>query len=372
VAGDPGAERRHADPDGVTFFHQVPFNGGVANDHDCDTYYGKTIGLGWDLDGNGSYEASGTSVAFSAASLDGPTNMTVNARAQHPTDTSAVGTGVPVSTEVQVRNVPPQLGTTTVVDSLGRDLTAAGGAALIGLPITLSLSFTDPGVADTQTARVEWGDGSSNTSFTTFSDAHGGAIGRLQQAHTFASAGTFTITATVTDDDGGATPVSATIRVLSPKDLIQSVADDLTQRIAATTNARVATALRAARDELIGNHGGKPPTNGATDKLDANDPATAITKLRNAIVDLITAESLGAGNLASLKDSLGLAAEALSTGAYAQARAALPHPSPGQSNTLNTIAGLIAQGHQQLVTHQYPNACDSFRLATDKALSLVR
>jgi hypothetical protein len=357
---------------GVTFYHQVPFGDAVARLHDCESYYNATVRLRWDLDGNGSFETSGNSVAFSAASLDGPTTVTVNAQAKHPTDDTALGTSPSVPVTVTVRNVPPQLGTETIVDSLGRDLTAAGSAALIGLPVTLSLSFTDPGVADTQTARIDWGDGNANTSFTTFSDAHGGATGHLQQAHTFASAGTFTITATVTDDDGGATPVSQTIHVLSPKDLIQNVADQLTQLIGSTSNAKVAAALRAARDELIGNHGGKPPTNGATDKLDANDPSGAITKLGNALGYLITAESLGAGDLTTLKDSLGLAAEAIATGVYQRAVTALPHPSAGQASTLNTIAALIAQGHQQLVAHQYQNACSSFRLASDKGLGLLK
>jgi hypothetical protein len=271
-----------------------------------------------------------------------------------------------------VRNVPPQVGAETIVDSLGHDLTTGGSAALVGLPVTLSLSFTDPGLADTQTARVDWGDGASDTSFTTFSDAHGGATGRLQQAHVFAGAGTFTITATVTDDDGGATTTTRTIHVLSPEDLIKSVADQLTQLIAATTNDKIASALRSARDELIGNHGGKPPTNGATDKLDAGDPSGAITKLRAAIGDLIAAESLGSGDLTSLKDSLGLAAEAIATGVLQQAHTAIPHPSPGQTSTFDTIVALIAQGHQQLVAHRYPDACDSFRQATDKALGLLK
>ena len=80
-----------------------------------------------------------------------------------------------------------------------------------------------------------------------------------------------------------------------------------------------------------------PPTNGATDKLDAKDPVAAITKLRAAISDLLTAESRGAGNLGSLKDLLGLVAEGIATASYQKAQAAIPSPSavpsPGASSS---------------------------------------
>jgi hypothetical protein len=356
---------------GITFYHDVLFGGVHATRHDCEGYYGATIGLGWDLDGNGTFETSGTSVTFSAAALDGPTTATVSARAQHPTDTSPTGTGDPLSVPVQVRNVPPQVGSATVVDSLGHSLDGGVNMALTGLPVKLSVDFTDPGVADTQTGRVAWGDGSSTTTFSTFSDAHGGVTGHLQHSHVYSTAGTFTIVTTITDDDGGATTVERTIKVLSIEGALQNVADQLTLLIAGTTNSGIAAALRAARDELIGNHGGKPPTNGALDKLQASDPSGAITKIGAAIGDLITAESRGAGDLSSLKDFLGLAAEGIATGAYEQAKTRVgPSPSPGQASSLTTIGGLITRGHAQLAAHQYGDACDSFRQATDKAVKL--
>src|SRR5204863_1763192 len=120
-------------------------------------------------------------------------------------------------------------------------------------------------------------------------------------------------------------------------DAIDGVADRLTQLIQSATNTHVASALRAARDELIGNLGGTPPTNGATDKLDADDPSAAITKLRAAISDLLTAESRGAGDLSPMKDLLGLVAEGVARSSYQEAQAGIPSPSPGQVKTLATI-----------------------------------
>jgi hypothetical protein len=355
------------DIEGVSFFHVDEFGNRV---NDCDGYYNAPIGLAWDLNNDGSFETSGTSVTFSAAALDGPTTATVQARAQHPTDPTPLGSGVPLPVPVEVRNVAPQIASAAVTDSLGRDVGTPGTFVLAGLPLTLDVRFTDPGVADTQTAAVDWGDGAADTTFDAFSDARGGGVGRLRHAHTFASPGTYDIVTTITDDDGGVTQVMVTVEVLSPADAIEAIADRLSDLISTATDPAVGDALRKARDQLIGNHAGTRPTNGALDKLDEDDPVGAITKIAAAISYLQQAEALGAGDLSAMKDPLGLVAEAIATGAYHDAQAAVEPPSPGEARTLAGIAGLIARGHQRLSVGQYLDACDSFRQATAKALKL--
>ena len=353
VADDQGLRRRRRRCDvlrGLPGRERSP----VRDHRGCESYYAKHYTLGWDLDANGSFESDGDSIGFSAATLDGPTTRTVNARAKHPVDTSLVGTGATVSLPVQVRNVPPQVASASVRDSLGHDLDGGATPAIVGLPVTVAATFDDPGVADTQTATIDWGDGSPlDTSFTSFSDAYGAAIGVIKDNHAFLTPGTRVITLTLTDDDGGATTRTFTVKVLSLVDAIKGVADTLTQLIQSATDPRVASALRAARDDLIGNHGGSPPMNGATDKLDADAPSAAITKLKAAISELITAESRGAGDLTSLKDLLGLVAEGIATASYEEAKAATPSPNPGQAKTLQRSRELIASGHGQLVAKQY-------------------
>src|SRR5207302_1561130 len=60
-------------------------------------------------------------------------------------------------------------------------------------------SFSDPGVnATPRSADVNWGDGSAHTTFTTGSQ---GAL--ADHSHTYADNGTYTVTETMTDKDGG-------------------------------------------------------------------------------------------------------------------------------------------------------------------------
>jgi PKD repeat protein len=97
--------------------------------------------------------------------------------------------------QVVVNNVPPVLvvADDQIVDEgTLLDLSAIGGAPPLGL-------FVDDGALDTHTATVDWGDGSGVQSATIFAAPGAGAIGGT---HTYADDGVYTVTVTVTDDDG--------------------------------------------------------------------------------------------------------------------------------------------------------------------------
>jgi hypothetical protein len=64
-------------------------------------------------------------------------------------------------------------------------------------PITVTGLFFDPGCLDTHVATIDWGDGQ-----TTSIDVPFGTY-VVAGSHTYASAGVYQITLTVTDDDGG-------------------------------------------------------------------------------------------------------------------------------------------------------------------------
>ena len=63
---------------------------------------GDSLTYAWDLDNNGSFETSGQSVTFSAATLDGPSSYTVKVKATDPGGLFAEATAT-----VDVLNVAP-------------------------------------------------------------------------------------------------------------------------------------------------------------------------------------------------------------------------------------------------------------------------
>ena len=170
----------------------------------------------------------------------------------------------------------------------------------------------------------------------------------------------------------GRVAVSFTIQVLSIEQAITDVVEQIDALLSTATNPKVVAALLNAPDELTGNHGGTPPTNGALDLLDADDPgrrdheAVGVARLSHDRAGARRGRPLGARGSCSPSPRRGSrppriheATVAIATEPRAGADVRLHRPSSSSPGRL------VADG-------QYVEACERFRQATQKALTLMR
>jgi PKD repeat protein len=80
----------------------------------------------------------------------------------------------------------------------------------LGNAIYLVGEFTDPGVLDSHITQIQWGDGQTMTV-----DLPAGVY-QISGSHTYARAGVYMITLTVTDDDGGSDSKSINVEINKP------------------------------------------------------------------------------------------------------------------------------------------------------------
>lgn len=335
----------------------------------CDTYYARaSLALEWDLDGNGSYEAAGSPASFSAAALDGPSNVTVPARARHLGD-GRTGSG---AVEVRVVNVEPWVRPMRVTDGAGRVVGVEAPFALVGLPLTLTDTFSDPGVADTHTARIDWGDGAVAlmAQLDAFSPATGGLLGSLRDTHVYLTAGSYEPRVSVTDDDSGVGVNSATVRVMDARGAVGEVIATL-EALAAGATGATRTALLDALVRLRGNGAGDA-TNGVLDALDKGQLLNAVRRLAEAIEALERAEAASGTSYAALQASLALAAQSLVQTAYAAAQAALTSPTTAQAAKLSAVGAAIQSGAARLSTQGFSEAMADFARAAQDLETLLR
>jgi PKD domain len=181
----------------------VSLNGSASSPSAEDTAAGFTYS--WTVTKDGLAFGTGSSAAFSFTPNDEGTYVaTLLAK-----DDGAM-TGK-TSVTVTGANVAPSAKITAITQSAPLVLTTNESVSFSG-------SFSDPGALDSHTATWSFGDGATAT--TSFGP--GGSAG-LSATHSYVAAGTFTVTLTVTDDDGGVGQVTSKVTVQTPQQAVTSI-----------------------------------------------------------------------------------------------------------------------------------------------------
>ncbi len=161
----------------------------------------NTLTYAWDLDNNGSFETAGMTPTFQA--IDGNATRTVYLQV---TDNGGL-TDTDDAT-INIQNVPPTV-------------TANGSVIFEKGLATVSGTISDPGILDTFTVLIDWGEGpavsySYPAGTTTYSETHR----YLDDNPTGTASDNYPISVTVTDKDGGVGTASTVVTVNNvPADL---------------------------------------------------------------------------------------------------------------------------------------------------------
>jgi hypothetical protein len=181
----------------------VTLTGSASSPSAADNAAGFTYS--WTVSKNGNPFASGAGASVSFTPDDEGTFVA--------TLTAADDGGVAGSASVTISgtNVAPSASITSVThDTL---------VIVPDQPVTFTGGFTDPGTLDSHTSTLDWGDGTPADTYTFAA----GATSETSDTHAYAAAGTYTITYTVADDDGGSSSASTKVTVESASQALSAI-----------------------------------------------------------------------------------------------------------------------------------------------------
>ena len=226
-------------PYSVTEGGSVSLSAGGSTDADS-----LTLTYSWDIDNDGDYDEGVTGLAptlsWTTLATLGLDDGTVSGVAH--TIRVLVSDGpnsATATTTLTVFNAPPSITTLS--------------AAMSGLTATLTGVFSDPSVVDDHDLTIDWGDGNT----TLVPDTSTTLNVAISQGHTYAAAGAYVITVTVTDDDGGSDTeklIAGTGSVVDSGVLYISGGDDNDQIIVTLLNpttVQVSLKLGAAPTQIF-------------------------------------------------------------------------------------------------------------------------
>ena len=181
----------------------VSLTGSATSPNPTDTSLG--FAYSWTVTKNGGAFSTGTGPGFTFQ----PDDEGVYVVSLKATDDGTFS-GTATAT-INGGNVAP---TTTITSAKAQ----AAVVLASGATFTFTGHYSDPGTADTHTATWAFGDGTSSTSSLAASGA-----GDVTTTHAYAKAGTYSVSLTVADDDGGTSSATTSIAVQTPAQTVATL-----------------------------------------------------------------------------------------------------------------------------------------------------
>jgi hypothetical protein len=240
--------------------YNVDEGGSVAVTASGSDPEGGALTYAWDLDNNGSFETMGQSVTFSAADFNGPSSRTIAVQV-----TDNAGLTATAQATVNVLNVAPTATFTNV-----------SGTLIQGQSATLVFSNqSDPSAADTEAGFRYSYDCTADGTVEIAASLSASAV------CSYPDAGTWTARGLITDQDGGSTPYTVAVTVLTPREGIEGLIEKVETLVAAgSLNQGQGNALIAKLEAAI-------------QQLDHGNVQTAINQLRAFVSQMNTFISAG-------------------------------------------------------------------------------
>ena len=216
----------------------IALTGKAASPSAADNAAGFT--LNWTVAKNGANIATGTGSSMTVTPDDEGT-WTVTLQAVDDGGNSAT-----TAVTINGINVAPTTRITSVTH-----------ATLVLVPlqtVTFAGGYTDPGKLDTETGAWDFGDKSTPESYA----AAAGGTGDSTEDHAYAQPGTYTVSYTVQDDDGGFTTATVTVVVSTPAQALGVIEGYVQTMQSLSTGEKNALSakLRAAQASLARGDGG--------------------------------------------------------------------------------------------------------------------
>ena len=172
--------------------------------------YTATEGTLVSFDGSGSADPDGDALTYAWNFGDGSGGSGV--RPSHAYVDNGAYTVTLTVTDAHGAASTPVTAAATIANTAPSVNAGANQTATVGTPVTLTATFSDPGMNDAAWPySIDWGDGSFPTTGNATSQAS-----PIAATHTYAAAGTSTVRVTVTDKDGAAGVGTKLVTVSAP------------------------------------------------------------------------------------------------------------------------------------------------------------